>query len=117
MRFYGIDLVADLGQPRLSWRRLAVLLKHLPRESSFAQVQFGERVRWSDQEHLLALIADAIRVGNWQRQGDKRKPRPDSLPRPGATTAPPIERRTTLTPRQMHARLKDLQRRANARKR
>lgn len=33
--------------------------------------------------HLLALIADAVNVGNWQRQGKKNATKPKPIPRPG----------------------------------
>jgi hypothetical protein len=107
--------VADLGGPRLSWRRLDVLLRHLPIESSYVRATGGDDVAWTISEHLLAIAADALQIGNWQRQGDKNKPRPKPIPRPGhhATGS----RRTTLTPRQIYARLRDLQRRADARRR
>lgn len=71
---------------RLTWRRLGVLLRHLPRESSFVQAIGGDRVRWGDVEHLLASVVDEQRVANWQYASahSKRKPkRPRFVHRPG----------------------------------
>lgn len=37
---------------------------------------------WSVGEHLLAGVLDALNWANWQREGDKRKPQPERVPRP-----------------------------------
>lgn len=37
---------------------------------------------WSVEAQLLALIADGINVGNWQRIGKKSAPKPKPIPRP-----------------------------------
>jgi len=34
---------------------------------------------WSLDQHLLAVIADRIAVGNWQRQGKRGAKRPDPI--------------------------------------
>ena len=68
MRFYHLDLYADLGTDRLTWRRLGVLLTHLPRESSYVQAVGGERARWGDVEHLLAGVIDVVQIGNFYTQ-------------------------------------------------
>lgn len=84
-RFYGVRL-ADLTTGELTWRRLATLVTHLPRDAATVRAQHGERARWGDSEHLLALIADLLAGANWQRgnagvKHPKSKPKP--LPRPG----------------------------------
>lgn len=90
MRFYHLDVWADLGTDRLTWRRLAVLLRHLPRESAYVQAVGGDTVRWGDSEHLLAGILDVVQIGNFYTQvlasdrrlkGDPKPPKP--LERPG----------------------------------
>lgn len=43
----------------------------------------GETAVWGLTEQLLAAIADGVRVGNWQRGGDKKVKRPKPIPRPG----------------------------------
>jgi hypothetical protein len=93
-----------------------VLLRHLPLESSYIRATGGDDVAWTVTEHLLAIVADAVQIGNWQRQGDKNKPRPRAIPRPGQRSSTTVHR-SALTPRQMDARLRDLQRRAAARRR
>lgn len=112
LRFYGLDL-AEIGTLRLSWRRLGVLIRQLPRDAATVQAAAGPTARWGDVEHLLAGIFDALNVHNWQYatvhapKGKKPK-RPKPLPRPGTQRAP--SRRTQLTPAQIRARL-DAQRR------
>lgn len=94
MRFYHVDLPADLGTRRLTWRRLAVLLSHLPRESAYVQAVAGDTARWGDTEHLLAGVIDSIRVGNFytamaasnRRFKDPPSP-PCPIPRPGDESA------------------------------
>ena len=82
LRFWQIDLHRDLGTDRLSYRRLTVLIEHLPRESATLQQMLGaDYVAWGATEHLLALLADILQGANWQRSGGKgSKPKP--LPRP-----------------------------------
>jgi hypothetical protein len=77
-----------------------VLLTHLPRESNYVQAVGGERARWSDTEHLLAGIIDAVQIGNFYTQviasnrqfKDAPKP-PQSFPRPGDK---PVENGTRI---------------------
>lgn len=76
---------------RDTWRRLWVLMRHLPPTSSFAQaVSDGDSV-WGVTEHLLAGQLDALHAANWQRGGKSSAPRPPPTPRPG------VERRETQT--------------------
>jgi hypothetical protein len=52
-RFYHLDL-CDFYRGELSARRLAVLIRYLPRESALvAEMNDGDPV-WSSNEHLLA---------------------------------------------------------------
>lgn len=86
-RFYGLDL-ADLGTHRLSFRRLDVLLRQLPRESGLHGALFGEPSKWNDSDYLLALLVDATHIHNWQyatvHRGKGKKPKaPKPVPRPG----------------------------------
>lgn len=41
----------------------------------------GDFAEWGVAEYLLALVADAINMGNWQRGGGKG-PRPQAIERP-----------------------------------
>lgn len=90
----------------MSWRRLRVLIQHLPPESATwtalrnampeadlaAQADSGEpeKGRWSQEEQLLAAVVDAIRRLEWVLicvNTDKKSKRPDPpepLRRPGA---------------------------------
>lgn len=83
LRYYQLDLLADLAGPRLSWRRLGVLIRQLPREAATTRAAAGEAAAWGDAEHLLASIVDVLNAANWQRSGKQNAPRPKPLPRPG----------------------------------
>lgn len=57
---------------------------YLPRESAtmLAVLPRSEQETWGDNgSYLLALIADYLAEGNWQRGGG-RGPRPKPVPRP-----------------------------------
>jgi hypothetical protein len=43
----------------------------------------GADADWDLTSYLLAGTFDALQVGNWQRAGDKKAPRPRPFPRPG----------------------------------
>lgn len=77
MRFYHIDLLADLGTDRLTWRRLAVLLRYLPREAAYVQAVGGPATQWSATEHLLAGVIDVVQVGNYLTTRAHFKGNPD----------------------------------------
>lgn len=88
MRYFGIDLLdAYATPPRLSLRRLAVLVRGLPADSATARA-LDPSLQWSSTEHLLAHVLDVLRVGNWlvvesnKRKG-ARNPFPQPVPRPG----------------------------------
>lgn len=72
LRFYGLDLWAELTGPRLRWGRLRVLLGHLPRDAATVRAQAGEQALWGPAEQLLALAVDALHVANWQRSDPKK---------------------------------------------
>lgn len=44
---------------------------------------------WGLQEQLLASLVDAVNVGNWQRGGNAKAPRPQRIPRPGVAPEEP----------------------------
>ncbi len=90
----------------MSWRRLRVLIQHLPPESATltamrnamppeeiaAQAETGEpeKARWSQQEQLLAAAVDAVRRLEWvlicvntEKKSDRPEP-PEPMRRPGA---------------------------------
>ncbi len=67
----------------MSWRRLGVLVHHLPADSATVRAVGGPQFEWSATDYLLAAAVDAIRAGNWQRSGKASAPKPKPLPRPG----------------------------------
>ncbi|MEU9405952.1 hypothetical protein AB0E08_09620 [Streptomyces sp. NPDC048281] len=92
-----MDLL-DWHRGRLSARRLAVLVSHLPRDSATQRELHGEAADWSVTDHLLAAVVDQLAEANWMfatvnRDEDaepleypKPVPRPRSeraLPEPG----------------------------------
>lgn len=90
----------------MSWRRLRVLIQHLPPESatwtalrnSLSPVELAEQAdkgepekgRWSQEEQLLATVVDAVRRLEWVllcsniEQKSKRPDPPEPMRRPGA---------------------------------
>lgn len=106
LRYYnGVDLL-DVHRGEMSWRRLRVLIQHLPSESSTwtalrneltpqqlaEQAEKGEpeKGRWSQLEQLVAANVDAIRRVEWVlqcvniEQKSKRPDAPEPMRRPGA---------------------------------
>lgn len=75
--------LAWLGTGRLTWRDLAVIVRHSPRTSALARAVNGDETTWSLTDHLLAGVYDLLALANWQRAGKKNSPRPRPLPRPG----------------------------------
>lgn len=86
LRYYTLDL-HDLGTDRFTWRRLGALIRYLPREASTVQEILGDEARWSDNEHLLALVVDSVAYLGWMFAGvhAKNAPKrpPDPVRRPG----------------------------------
>lgn len=76
----SIDL---LGTPELSWLDLRAIMRHSPRGSAYYRAVHGEVAEWDMTVQLLAVVADRLGAGNWQRGGGKGgKPKP--IPRPKA---------------------------------
>jgi hypothetical protein len=82
-RYFSTDL-REVGTPALSWRRLGVLVRYLPRESATVRALMGEAADWGTVEHLLATLVDVERMALWQRAGNRHAPRPKPMDRPGA---------------------------------
>jgi len=76
----------DLGTPRLSWRDLQVIVRHLPATSALRRSAGDGEEPWTVSDYLLAAIADGINGGNWQRAGKSSAPKPRPVPRPGDTS-------------------------------
>lgn len=75
----------------LTWRRLGVLVRGLPRESATFIAVNGVDYEWGPVEYLLAHVADLLAGANWQRGGGKG-PRPKPLPRPGRERSRDVKR-------------------------
>ncbi|EGE42449.1 hypothetical protein ACIQUZ_03600 [Streptomyces griseus] len=87
-----MDLL-DWHRGRLTSRRLAVLVKHMPRDSAVAQELHGEASEWSVSDYLLAAAVDHLAAANWMfasvnTDEDAEPPAPPvPVPRPGETPA------------------------------
>ncbi|MEU5685140.1 hypothetical protein DEJ48_20350 [Streptomyces venezuelae] len=93
LRFYGLDLL-DWHRGRLSSRRLAVLIRQLPREGAVARETEGEAAEWSVGDYLLAHAVDQLAQANWMfatvnqdEDADPLDP-PQPIPRPDADALP-----------------------------
>jgi len=87
-----VDLL-DRYRGRLSSRRLAVLIRHLPRDSAVNRDLYGESADWSVTDHLLAAAVDHLAAANWMfacvnsdEESDRPEP-PVPVPRPGDSAA------------------------------
>ncbi|MET9429874.1 MULTISPECIES: hypothetical protein [unclassified Streptomyces] len=59
-----MDLL-DWHRGRLSSRRLAVLVRHMPRDSALARAVHGEAAEWGVSDYLLAAAVDHLAESNW----------------------------------------------------
>ncbi|MFB7112973.1 hypothetical protein [Streptomyces sp. NPDC056190] len=89
-----MDLL-DWHRGHLSARRLAVLVKHLPRDSALNREVHGEAAEWSVTDHLLAAAVDHLAAANWMfacvnsaEDGDQPEP-PAPVPRPAGLAEEP----------------------------
>lgn len=87
LRYFNKD-IAMLGTEALTYRRLGVLLKALPRESLVVREISGPVAEWSQLEHLMATMVDELRglcyayVSAHSGKG-KKPPKPNPIVRPG----------------------------------
>lgn len=88
-----MDLL-DWHRGALTSRRLAVLVKHMPRDSAVNRDLHGEAVEWDASAHLLAAAVDHLAVANWMTAtingGEDGEPLeyPEPVPRPGLPESP-----------------------------
>ncbi|MPY65037.1 hypothetical protein [Streptomyces spongiae] len=88
-----MDLL-DWYRGRLSSRRLAVLVRHLPRDSATLLEIHGEATHWSVTDHLLACVVDQLAEANWMfatvNRDEDSEPLeyPKPVPRPATTREP-----------------------------
>ncbi|MEV0494783.1 hypothetical protein [Streptomyces atratus] len=99
LRHYGVDLL-DWHRGRLSSRRLALLVQHMPRDSALARELHGEAAEWTVVEHLLAHVVDQLREAKCMfalvnRDEDTDAPEPCPVPaRPRSPPRPNLTRNT-----------------------
>ena len=72
--------IRDLGSERCTWSDLRAVLYTAPPGSVIASC-LG--TPWSTSDYILANVVDLLNAANWQRGGDKNKPRPKPVKRPG----------------------------------
>ncbi|WP_202530722.1 MULTISPECIES: hypothetical protein [unclassified Streptomyces] len=87
LRHFGLDLL-DWHRGRLTSRRLALLIRHLPRDSATVRASEGEAAEWSVTDYLLAAVVDHLAAANWMfslvnSDGESEQPdMPEPVPRP-----------------------------------
>lgn len=93
----------------------------MPWDSEYARSHYGDKAAWTQSEHLLATLIDAIQAGNYQfaRVHSKRghppeKPKP--FPRPGDRSRRRVYR-TQLSTNEIARRLVEQQRADEQRRR
>lgn len=92
---FNVD-IRELGQPSLTWRRLRVLIEHLPADSSLARAVTDEKPEervWDMTTQLLAAVYDqagwtnyllgALIAQNNSKMKSNPIPEPKPIPRPG----------------------------------
>lgn len=72
----------DLGTDRLSWRDLWVIVRCAPAGSPLA-ADIDPRAAWTTQDHLTALVFDAVRSLHWTTVGNPNLAPFGTVPRPG----------------------------------
>ncbi|MEV7219638.1 hypothetical protein AB0N98_07085 [Streptomyces sp. NPDC093681] len=83
-----MDLL-DWHRGRLTSRRLAVLVKHMPRDSVVNRELHGDGAEWTVTDYLLAAAVDHLAAANWMfasvnTDEDSEPPEPPvPVPRPG----------------------------------
>ncbi|MDQ0794578.1 hypothetical protein [Streptomyces sp. B1I3] len=88
-----MDLL-DWHRGELSSRRLAILIKHLPRDSATIRDTDGDAAEWGVTDYLLAAVVDHLAAANWMfsvvnGDGESDPPeQPVPVPRPGDTDEP-----------------------------
>lgn len=77
----GLSL-EHLGSEAFTWYDLHTMVRHLQSEhTSHLAVEFHGPT-WSMESQLLAIAADTLAMGNWQRAGKKSAPKPKRIQRP-----------------------------------
>ncbi|MET7849478.1 hypothetical protein AB0D78_07860 [Streptomyces avermitilis] len=98
-----MDLL-DWHRGRLSSRRLAVLVRHLPRDSATLHEIHHDAADWSVTDYLLASVVDQLAESNWMfatvHRDEDAEPLeyPTPVPRPGAEAGSNAEAPTGTAP-------------------
>lgn len=82
-------------------------MRNLPPKGALDRALQGDAAPWGLTEQLLASVADAVRVANWQRAnaGKKRpSPRPQPIVRPGVEDTRKVYRGAVLPLAEVKAR-------------
>ncbi|MFC9649206.1 hypothetical protein [Streptomyces sp. NPDC056937] len=98
-----MDLL-DWHRGRISARRLAVLIEHMPRDSAISHALHGDAAEWTVTDYLLAAAVDHLAAANWMFAAvntDENADPPEApipVPRPGAPTPAAPEAPPPITP-------------------
>lgn len=109
-RYHRVAL-GDVWTGDLTWRRLGVLVRHLPSESATKTALRNEAPdedlqdavedvdreygQWSQTDMLLAELIDVARWLQWSKTeaAEKQQPPPGPFPRPGVARKPKVNAR------------------------
>jgi hypothetical protein len=124
-RYYHLDSLDVLIPGGMSWRKMLVLIEHLPSEGAvntairnmFPAEILAEnssdpvKAPWSATESLLATAIDEIRVMQWiymQVHSESKVPRPQPIPRPGVETKRKLHKISIADAQRLDPRLRGL---------
>ena len=106
-----MDLWADLGTPRLPWRRFRVFLTQLPPESAYIRSLVGGEAAIPLASQIAAMAVDALHLGIWLQLAPKTRG-PQPKPILGSLLGIEEGERTTrsrMSPDELLARLREQQ--------
>lgn len=81
--------LADIPE-RVTWRAVKARFEHASQGDALYLALHGDAVKWSDQEHLTAILVDLAALLVWFKteDGQNNKNRPKKIPRPGVEIIP-----------------------------
>lgn len=74
---------------KVTWRAIKARFEYASQGDALYQALHGDAAKWSDQEHLTAILVDLASLLVWFKteDGQKNKNRPKRIPRPGVEEA------------------------------
>lgn len=82
---------SQIGTRELPWSAVMAMVQHTRHGSALWNEIHGEAGRWSELEHLAAIIADYAALTAWLNSDTSKTKRPPPIPRPGDARKQPTE--------------------------